>query len=64
MRRALEVALADPAQLAERGGAGGGGATVRLGALPMSAELAARVSTAAQSLGVSVAEVVRRALAP
>ena len=61
MRRAFEVAWrirrSSPSVVGRVG-------TVRLGALPMSAELAARVSTAAQSLGVSVAEVVRRALAP
>jgi hypothetical protein len=56
----LEVALRDPAALANVKSAGG--PMARVGALPMSAELAARLTEAAGALGVSVADVVRRAV--
>ncbi len=61
LRRALQEALKDTSRLAVTASRPSG-STVRLGALPMPAELAQALNVAAQELGVSVAEVVRRAL--
>lgn len=62
IRRALAGALDDVAALAVAEGRGRGGETVRLGMLRLPADLAQRLSVTAQELGVSVAEVVRRAV--
>ena len=59
--RALEAALRDPGRLALV--TAPAGPSMRLGALPMPAELAARLTEVAGVLGVSVAEVVRRSVA-
>jgi len=61
VRRALDAALRDPARLTRV--TASGGPTTRIGALPMPADLAARLTEVAGSIGVSVAEVVRRAIA-
>jgi hypothetical protein len=60
IRRTLETALVSPQGLART--KAHPGPTTRLGALPMPAALAARLTEAAEGLGVSVAEVVRRAI--
>jgi len=60
VRRALEVAMANPDRLAEVQPRAG--PTMRLGALPMPAELGERLAAVAAGLGVSISEVVRRGL--
>jgi hypothetical protein len=61
LRRKLRAALDDAARLAAVSEAIEPGHIVRLGALPMPANLAQRLTLVAQELGISVAEVVRRA---
>jgi predicted DNA-binding protein len=60
VRVALDGALSNPERLGRP--TTHQGPTIRLGALPMPAELAQRLTEAAGALGVSVAEVVRRAI--
>lgn len=62
IRRALAEALQDPPGLAAAQSQERVRATARLGVLRLPAELAERLNVTAQELGLSVAEVVRRAL--
>jgi hypothetical protein len=61
LRQRLHAGLHDIAALANRPPTPAG-RTVRLGALPMPAALAERLNVAAQELGLSASEVIRRAL--
>jgi predicted DNA-binding protein len=62
LRMALGAALRRPERLAQFEALGHRAGTVRLGALPMPAELAEWLNVLAQELGVPVNEVIRRAV--